>query len=542
MFAKTVKLSFTIIFITLILSVTTNVFALQSDLTIKRLSGDNRYATSAKVALSGWSQSDYAVLAYGEDFPDALSAAPLAKKYNAPILLTETNSIPKETLDVIQQLKVEHIIIIGGTKIISSEVEQQLTCSGITVTRIFGDDRYETSVKIAEQLDNVTKIALVTGESFGDALSISPIAAKMNMPIILIRHNAIPSVVAEYINSHKLTKTYIIGLGTSLGNNILTGLTNVELVTGNDKYRINQNIIDKFKNDLNLSTIYIATGENFADALSGSILAGKNSNPLVLVGNNTESKKDYFTNNFGSTQNIDILGGIGAVTDDVVSGLIDASEASRLPVNSTVDKIEFISEKLTKTGTNSGTFEYKVLNRNGEDITKVVPASQLDASVLGGPSISLDSSTGTGTINFDSSNNYIENIITLVDRKTGISGKIDIPPLNPGTNVISIGSRIDKIMIISTVLGVGANSDGTPGKGYVTFKAYDQYGNDITSSGLVNNIMVTCNVGTASATRDGLIIIVPSKNIYLTTVKSVSITAIDTTTGVSTSATFTGSQ
>jgi putative cell wall-binding protein len=747
MVRKKIKLSFIFTVLALLLFSTATVFAADSTPTIKRLSGTDRDATSAAVALSGWTQSNYAILASGENFPDAISAAPLAKKYEAPILLTETNSIPAETLNAIQQLKVKNIIIIGGTGSISSAVEEQLTSSGIVVTRIFGQDRYETCIKIAEQLDNVTEIAVVTGESFPDALSISPIAVKRNMPIILVSHNEIPTVVKNYVSNHKLTTTYVIGSGTSLNNAVLKGMSNIELVTGNDKYQINLNIIDKFKSDLNLSTVYLASGENFPDALSGSILAGKNSNPLLLIGNGPSIEKNYFTNNSSTISNINILGGIGVIPDEVINELIGKSSTSTLdkiefvstnltktgpntatfqyrvldksgaditneipeseisavaavsssikldpskgtgtitfnnpsdagkqvivtlidlangkavslneqnsgsePTNPMVSspvaeidisstsftstsantatfnykildkngsditktvpvsdlysiswigsssvlisldpstgtgtitynfsdtdkniivqlvcnngivgtatlsldstestsitdtrvaKIEFPTYTLTKTGANTGTFKYELLNQKGDDITKLVPASEIEASVFGGPLVTLDPSTETGTITFDSSNNYEENMVTLVDKTYGISNKIDLPPLNPGTGSISGNSKIGKIMILSTSLGVATNVDGTPGNGYATFKAYDQNGNDITSSPLVNNIKFTCDVATVSAQMNGLITVVPNKEVDLSTLKSISITANDPTTGVSTSATLT---
>ena len=157
------------------------------------------------------------------------------------------------------------------------------------------------------------------------------------MPIILVSHNEIPSVVKDYINSHKLTTTYVIGSGTSLNNAVLKGLSNIELVTGNDKYQINLNIIDKFKSDLDLSTIYLASGEDFADALSGSILAGKNSNPLLLVGNDPSAEKDYFANNSINISNINVLGGIGVVPDEVINEFVGKSTTSTPSSSPTMD-------------------------------------------------------------------------------------------------------------------------------------------------------------------------------------------------------------
>ncbi len=88
----------------LVFLITTILFSITIDVqaATKKISGINRYATSAQIALDGWNRTYYAILVSGNNFPDALSAVPLTKKYfNAPILLTETNSIPTDTLNTI---------------------------------------------------------------------------------------------------------------------------------------------------------------------------------------------------------------------------------------------------------------------------------------------------------------------------------------------------------------------------------------------------------------------------------------------------------
>lgn len=136
--------------------------------------------------MNGWTKSDYAVLALGEDYPDALCAAPLAGKYKAPILLTETNSIPASTLATIQQLQVKNIFIIGGTGVISKHVQDKLTVLGITTTRLVGQTRYDTDIAVAKQLGTVSQIAVVTGEDYADALSGSVLAGLKGNPLILV--------------------------------------------------------------------------------------------------------------------------------------------------------------------------------------------------------------------------------------------------------------------------------------------------------------------------------------------------------------------
>lgn len=300
------------IFMTIILAIFISINAYATP-TISRLFGNNRYETASKVAIDNWKQSNYAILTYGEDYPDALSAAPLAGKYNAPILLTQKNIIPVSTLSAISQLGVKNIFLIGGAGVISYNIEKQLIDLGISVTRLYGKNRYETNIQIAKQLSDVSQIAVVTGEDYSDALSIGPIAVKLNMPIILVGSSTVPQVVKEYIVNKNINKTYVIGKGTSINN--IDGLPNVIEINGQDKYARNMAIINNFKNTLDLSSFYLTTGENFADGLSSSVLAGLKGNPLLLVGNEIKNQKDLLQS-ASANINIKIIGGLGAVSNN----------------------------------------------------------------------------------------------------------------------------------------------------------------------------------------------------------------------------------
>lgn len=72
---------------------------------VLRLAGTDRYSTAAAIAKQGWAQSNYVVLAYGENFPDALSSGVLANKYNAPILLTKSTNLPNITRQTLIDLQ-----------------------------------------------------------------------------------------------------------------------------------------------------------------------------------------------------------------------------------------------------------------------------------------------------------------------------------------------------------------------------------------------------------------------------------------------------
>ncbi|WP_088185861.1 cell wall-binding repeat-containing protein [Desulfosporosinus sp. FKA] len=315
MFMKSLILSLIIIF-----TCTLNVFANTS---YTRIAGQTRYDTASQIATSGWQQSDYAILCYGENYPDALASAPLAKKYNAPILLTMQNSLPDSTKQTLTSLGVKNVIIIGGTGVISSNIDSQLQSMSINVSRVFGNDKYETAVKVAQQVtSNPSSIFVCTGDDFADALSVAPIASIQQSPIILVPNDSMPSSVSAYISSHNISKSYIIGFSDVISDSIANQFPNFERITGSDKYARNITVDQYFNSVFSSNGCGIATGENFADALSATAYCAKIGEPLVLANfNSPNDTRNYFQQRMGDQSKVYVFGGTAILPDSVISGL-----------------------------------------------------------------------------------------------------------------------------------------------------------------------------------------------------------------------------
>lgn len=251
---------------------------------ILRLSGLDRYQTAAVISQEGWSNAETVVLARGDDFTDALCAGPLAHLLQSPILLTQPDQISLETLQEMKRLGVKKVIIIGGSGAISADVENALQASGIgNIERINGRDRFDTSVLIAQKMGTSSMIALAVGSDFPDALSISAIAANYGMPILLTNKNSLPDAVKQYLQGKNLKQSFVIGGTGVIREAIFTQLPNPLRLGGTDRYATNQIILEHFKDRLNFSRLYVARGDGFADALTGSVLAAKNSAAVVLA-------------------------------------------------------------------------------------------------------------------------------------------------------------------------------------------------------------------------------------------------------------------
>jgi len=290
------------------------------------LAGKDRFETSIKIEQEGWVRSDYAILATGNDFPDALSAAPLAAKYDAPILLVKSNTLDAQLENEINRLQVKHIFIAGGTGVVSKAIEDKLKGKGISVIRLCGIDRYATSVAIAKQLDinENSKVFLATGENFPDALSIASIAAAKQMPIILTEKMGLPKATVQFFKETGIREIYIIGgegVIQRLGDEVV--FTWERRIAGKDRYETNFNVLLEFGEELDFTYTFFATGENFPDALSGSALAGRLNAPIVLVSPymSQESIDDLHYNKDIMKMKY-ILGGEGVVPRALINKII----------------------------------------------------------------------------------------------------------------------------------------------------------------------------------------------------------------------------
>lgn len=301
----------------------------------KRLAGNDRYETAVSIAQDGWQQSDYAILANGENYPDALSAAPLAKKYNAPILLTNGSSLSDATKQTLVKLQVKNVFIIGGTGVISTSIETELQSMGIAPTRIAGQDRYDTAIQVAKQITtSPSTIFVVTGEDYPDALSVAPIAAIKQYPIIIVPNDYMPDSVKSYLSDNGISKTYVMGDTDIVSDNVFSQLPNAERIKGADKYTRNINANVKFNSVFTTEDVTVATGEGFADALAGTSYAAMKSTPIVLVNSYPPSLTRIYTVvklNMANTVkgHAYVLGGQGVVSDSAIAYLYTLPDTNK---------------------------------------------------------------------------------------------------------------------------------------------------------------------------------------------------------------------
>lgn len=313
---------------------------------VERVYGLNRYQTAVQIAFKinpGIVQT--IILANGNSFADSLAGVPLAKQKKAPLLYV--GNTPADSGDAFSYIqnhlaKGGEIYILGGSGVVPDNFISALVNLGIrldNIHRLGGSNRYETAVAIAKEINNNgTEFFIASGENFPDALSGSvraavlgditqeeadyqtsigkpTIAVEGGVPLLLIPSDGtVPDCVIDYLNSvsmpgwlpNWLQKQFfnILGGTGAVPVEAIKKLSeNVNRFDSDSGIRYRYNGIDRYQTmetinhegfedfyvkrglGYKVPHVYIATGEDFPDALAGAVLAALNHSPLILVNN-----------------------------------------------------------------------------------------------------------------------------------------------------------------------------------------------------------------------------------------------------------------
>ncbi|MGI1660501.1 MAG: cell wall-binding repeat-containing protein [Desulfitobacterium sp.] len=274
---------------------------------IQRLAGESRVDTALAIAKANYTaQLQNVVLATASNYPDALAGSVLSYKLNAPILLVgSTEAEQKKILDYLKTNldSAGTVYILGGTGVVGQGIENKISEAGFgKITRVSGQNRSETALKIADQLEVPTgrPLILVNETNYADALSISSSAAAAQSPILLVEKDGFSAAVRQKITDIKPIKVYLIGgegvISSKVSHQVreITGLNedNIIRLGGEDRYATSLAVAKYF--NLSGQSTCLATGKNFPDALAGSVYAANYNAPIILVDDNIpDETKEY---------------------------------------------------------------------------------------------------------------------------------------------------------------------------------------------------------------------------------------------------------
>ncbi|HBG0293428.1 TPA: cell wall-binding protein Cwp10 [Clostridioides difficile] len=308
-----------------------------SNVTVKKLKGADRFETATKISQSGWTKSDTVVIVNGEDksMVDGLTATPLASVKNSPILLSSNEKLPQKTVEELKRLNPSKVIVIGGNNSMPNSVVEAIKAvnSKISVQRIGGDTRYQTSINIAKEIDktnNVSKLYIGAGNGEADSLSIASLAGKEKTPIVLTQKDGVDNEAEQFIKSNKVSNIYFIGGIEKISNKAIEQVGKIankdisnNRVAGQTRQETNAKVIDKFYSQSKLDGVVVANQDKLIDALAVGPLAAKNNSPVILATNTLDKSQESSLKGKNSSKLFEVGGGIASSVVDKIKSLIE---------------------------------------------------------------------------------------------------------------------------------------------------------------------------------------------------------------------------
>ena len=174
--------------------------------TVDRLAGGSRYETNLMILDRAEVTEGEIIVATGRNFADSLSAS--AAKL--PILMVK-DSLNVEQKVFLDEMNPSKIYIVGGEGAVNSSIAEELRNYSGEVERVAGNNRRETSVKIAKEFfKNPKAVVMASAKNFPDGLCGGPLAAVIGAPLILTVDNNITEA-KNYITENNIEAGYLLG-------------------------------------------------------------------------------------------------------------------------------------------------------------------------------------------------------------------------------------------------------------------------------------------------------------------------------------------
>lgn len=339
---------------------------------VQTVAGSDRIETAIELSRKYYNSTDKnalygnpvnnVVLVGSQAIVDGLVASPLAAEKDAPLLLSSKDKLDSSTRAEIKRVmdlnsstgikNNKEVFIAGGVNSISKDVENELKDMGLKVTRLSGDDRYETSLAIADEIDINDKAYVVGGTGLADAMSIAPVASQIKdgeaTPIVVVdgKSDKLSKEAEDFLDDAQVD---IIGGENSVSAKMEDYIDDAtgkspERISGADRQATNAEVIKEYFDKDKVSNYFLAKDgstkeDQLVDALAAAAVAGNygskhNANgnittdaspaPIILATDNLSAEQHVAVSKTSNSDVAKNLVQVGqGIADSVVSKLKD---------------------------------------------------------------------------------------------------------------------------------------------------------------------------------------------------------------------------
>ena len=292
---------------------------------LRRLSGATRYDTMERiVGAGGWRSGGTVIVASGGNYPDALAASGLAGVLDAPIVLTDGNTLSVQASARLTSLAPSRIIVAGGRAAVSDGVVAALRGICPDVERVAGETRVDTSLELYRKGSGWGSTAiLATSGNFADALSVSSYAYAAKAPVFLVDPGT-GLTRAQKAALGTFGQVLVVGGENAVPSRHVAGLPGVTRLSGATRYETSERIAEwTTGHGLGMDGVVYATGANFPDALAAGPLAGRAGAVTLLVADAHSPAVSFSAGYRGKVDRAYVVGGENAVSRATADAIAD---------------------------------------------------------------------------------------------------------------------------------------------------------------------------------------------------------------------------
>lgn len=167
---------------------------------------------------------------------------------------------------------------------------EPVTPSSGVVYRSGGDNRFQTAVAISRQFKpGVSDVYVATGMDYPDALAAAGAAGSKNAPVLLVGKNSVDPQVKAEVKRLRPKRIVIVG-----GTGVVSGSVEQQLrglgvagkvvrLDGANRYDTAAKVARDAFGTSKVNAVFVASGQDFPDALTASAAAGHLGGPVLLT-------------------------------------------------------------------------------------------------------------------------------------------------------------------------------------------------------------------------------------------------------------------
>lgn len=218
--------------------------------------------------------------------------------------------------------------------------------------RLSGHNRYATAAAISTRFPgDADTVFIASGLDFPDALAGAALAGHLQAPLLLSRPDEVPQETLEAIGRLQPSNIILLGGEPTLAKSVAVQLREFGVVTriaGQDRYSTAAMIAREF--GTGVDTLYIASGQDYPDALAGAAVGGATGSPVLLTNPRELPTAVREAVEFLAPEEIVVLGGTPSVSSAVESELRELGAVERVAGTDRYDTAAQVASRLGTSG------------------------------------------------------------------------------------------------------------------------------------------------------------------------------------------------